>query len=182
MKLNFLDFYVTGLAYSFPGRNRTNIEYFTLNILYTLAIVVHFLRTLKFPISAWTFAVYEILRYASNYYRFNIRSILTLCDKNMERKGLILWNRRRMLPAFPSTRAPAPAASSPHRRRSDFSRTRAPAWATDWGWRPSLFSLASWMAAEESLVCRGLEHAQETHELVSVAIPRLTGILFSFLF
>lgn len=48
-------------------------------------------------------------------------------------KGMILSNRWRMLPAFPSTRAPAPAASSPRRRRSDFSRTRAPASATDWG-------------------------------------------------
>lgn len=48
-------------------------------------------------------------------------------------KGMILSNRWRMLPAFPSTRAPAPAVSSPRRRRSDFSRTRAPASATDWG-------------------------------------------------
>lgn len=83
-------------------------------------------------------------------------------------------NRWRMLPAFPSTRAPAPAASSPRRRRSDFSRTRAPASATDWGWRPSLFSSASWMAGGESLVCRDLERteARNTHELLNVT-PRL---------
>lgn len=89
-------------------------------------------------------------------------------------KRLILSNRRRMLPAFPSTRAPAPAASSPRRRRSDFSRTRAPASATDWGWRPSLFSSASWMAGGESPVCRDLEHteARNTHELLNVT-PRL---------